>query len=84
MIATDAGKRSFSDIPALEPSSGTSTIPPPAPNKPFTAPAAIPARGSLNLPNKNTSCGKDFPGRCFYAKKSCALKSTHSFDINRS
>jgi hypothetical protein len=55
----DAGNLSFSDNPTFLPSIGTSTNPPPAPNKPLTAPAAAPAMDNkIFLDIKIASCGE--------------------------
>ena len=44
IMDTDVGKISSSAVSVSNDSSGTSTIPPPAPKSPFTAPAQIPAK----------------------------------------
>ena len=67
IMETEAGKISFSSRSVQSVSNGISTIPPPAPNSPLTAPALNPASTSRNLDlhTENTSWGKLFPQEVF-------------------
>ena len=66
--ATEAGKISFSSSGVRRESSGTSTMPPPAPRSPHTVPAAAPASTSPQnmLRRKKTPPVEEFHRRCVF------------------
>ena len=57
MMAMDAENRPLSGIPVRLPKAGTKTIPPPAPNNPFTIPAAPPEMDKKTISKQITSDG---------------------------
>ena len=69
MMDTEAGKMALSGMLVSAVNSGTSTMPPPAPNSPFTAPAAAPAIAVNNdsFFRKIASCGNFLRRRQKYA-----------------
>ena len=67
-METEEGKTAFSSMAASKVSRGTSTMPPPAPNSPFTAPAPNPARAIPMYLRKKTPPWERFSqGGNFYS-----------------
>ena len=76
MMAMEVAKAVLSSSPPHRVSKGTRIIPPPAPNSPLAAPAAIPLTAYFHIGfMKNPSCGRIPQEGEFYTHYSAPMRS---------
>ena len=83
IMEREAGKISCSPIPEKAVSSGTSTMPPPAPNNPLTAPAAEPAAAPKKKVVKKKKTGTAGAGKRVAPRAAAPDRTTATLQYNK-